>query len=405
MAALGDSISAGWGSAVGVHGGNLAGANVAGSWATGDDTRVRSHFERLSGDVPIVAVNLARPGVRIGDPVAGGAAQAGAVPLGTEYVAFGGGTSDVCAPGVTAPSEITTVARFAAAFRATLTRLHRRLPRARVLVTSIPDWYQLRAHPALARVRRPAYACPLLFGHAATEETARVVQRSIREYNRMLRKVCEALASFCRSDQGAVHRLRLTRADLSTVDHFHFNLRGQARVAAASWAAGWYAREGAPAGAGAGGPRVARVPPLRPVAAPRLPAPAVGRRIALVSATVRVDHPARLTVTVRDASTRTVVPLLTGSVVGGSRAAEGRTALVGRGIGSVPIRLRLPLALLARRQYVVEVTAVGRGGTSTLDIPVPLVAGARAPAPTGVAAPRPDRCCAGGAVPLPAGKS
>src|SRR5581483_6380203 len=80
VAALGDSISAGWGSATDASGANLWGSNVADSWSTGDDPAVASLYGRLlqlaHGSQATTAINLARPGVASDDPTYGWLAQA-----------------------------------------------------------------------------------------------------------------------------------------------------------------------------------------------------------------------------------------------------------------------------------------------------------------------------------------
>jgi len=44
----------------------------------------------------------------------------------------------------------------------------------------------------------------------------------------------------CRFDGGAVYREPFTMADISPVDYFHPSLEGQAKLAATTWAAGYW---------------------------------------------------------------------------------------------------------------------------------------------------------------------
>jgi lysophospholipase L1-like esterase len=234
LAALGDSLTTAY---------QTEGAPAdepANSWSTGTSPDVRSHYLRLLALNPSIqgrAYNLARPG----SGVAGLLEQAdGAVARRPDYVTIAIGTNDVCAP---VGGEVSTAA-FAAVLRTVLTRLSDGLPRARVLVASIPDWPSLwqRLHddPAAERAWRafPGRCPPLLDGGPAGRAD---VAGRIDALNGAIREVC-AVVPRCSDDGGAAFRLwrELEPRDLA-VDRFHLSRRGQARLAAVTWAAGPFA--------------------------------------------------------------------------------------------------------------------------------------------------------------------
>ena len=242
IAAIGNSITTAWGSGTAPAGGNLAGDNLAASWATGTSAVVDSHLLRLRrlGAAP-AAVNLGRAGRKVTD-ADGIVGQAATVPAGTTYVLVEAGSADLCADDVTTAAALAPAATFQARVEAALTTLTTNLPGVHVLVASIPDWAAMaQALPGLAR---PAGTCPLLFG--ATPDAA-ALRAQAGLYDAALAAACAAFPA-CRYDGGAAHAVALTGADISSVDHFHLTISGQAKLAAATWPAGWYAAQatGAP---------------------------------------------------------------------------------------------------------------------------------------------------------------
>jgi hypothetical protein len=266
------------------------------------------------------------------------------VPVGTEYVLVGGGTADLCGPKVLAVDDMATVATFRSVFRRAAHVLRRRLPRARILVVSIPNWTALLESDTLARRPRPDNTCPLLFGDAADARTAAAVAARVRGYNAAMRAVCERLGDACRFDGYAVYRLRLTPEDLSRVDWLHPSVRGQARIAAVAWRVGRF-----PWGVG-------------------VDTPCPVDRCASVSATVRADESVVLRVRVVDAASGRRVSLLPGSRVGFAVAGRRRSSLEGDALGSTRLDVRIAAAARPRR-YVIVVHARTAIGEGTLRIP------------------------------------
>ena len=236
MAALGDSLSAAWASPGAPY------SDPTASWSTGTKTAVASHFARLVARQPLAgwdAVNLAVPGAKAADL----AKQAAQVPLGTSYITITIGISNVCVASVTSPGRIVTQKIFATGVRAALDILAADRPHARILVASIPDvysiWSRLHGDPDLTAAWRRPGTCPLVFGPAATPATREAVRFATIGFNLALEERCRKF-TMCRYDNGATYDLKFGKADLSTYDGLHLSIAGQARLAKATWNAGWF---------------------------------------------------------------------------------------------------------------------------------------------------------------------
>src|SRR5689334_13741318 len=173
MSALGDSLPRGWGS-----GGQLA-DNLAGSWATGTDPTVNSHYTRLLARTTAIsgqAGNYAVVGATMNDTFTQAAA---AVTQGAEYVLIMAGTNDVCTQ---TTAQMTSVANFSSQLPATLNRLTTSLPGVRTFVASIPNWVALRnslaGNPAAVNAWATNSRCPDVMGASSTPaDRAAVAQR------------------------------------------------------------------------------------------------------------------------------------------------------------------------------------------------------------------------------------
>jgi hypothetical protein len=133
---------------------------------------------------------------------------------------------------------MTPVADFRREFRTSLEALDRGLPRARVLVGSIPDlerlWAVGRRNPLAKTVWRLGI-CPSMLSRpdsmAAADRARRAaVDRRVDAYNDVLRDTCARYPS-CTFDGGAVHDYRFSMWQLSPWDWFHPSVRGQAQLA------------------------------------------------------------------------------------------------------------------------------------------------------------------------------
>jgi lysophospholipase L1-like esterase len=231
MAALGDSITAGVGSCLAYL------ACSRNSWSTGAGDDVESHYQRIRAKNPKIkghAHNFAEPGAE----ASALAAQATrAVDAKVSYVTVLIGANDACAASV---SGMTSVAGFRDGVDTALRRLKKGLPKARVLVASIPDLYRLwqvgRDDAEVVRVWRAGGVCPSMLTApasraAADEQRRRAVRDRIDAYNDELREACQEYGSRCRWDDGRVHDVRFSIDLLNTFDFFHPNLKGQNELA------------------------------------------------------------------------------------------------------------------------------------------------------------------------------
>jgi lysophospholipase L1-like esterase len=231
MAALGDSLTAGVGSCGPIR------ACLDKSWATGNDKQVDSHYARLKAaggsKTKISAVNLAERGARAADldDQARKAVRAKA-----QYVTILIGVNDACA------KTMTPVAEFRDSINDALATLKKGLPSARLLVVSLPDLYRLWeiGHTdRLAQIEWVVVApteCPSLLTEAVStakkdDQRRRGVAKRIDDYDRQLASACKAYGKNCRTDGGALHKVRFTPDLVSRYDYFHPNAAGQRKLA------------------------------------------------------------------------------------------------------------------------------------------------------------------------------
>lgn len=236
MAALGDSISTGFGTCL------VLGNCQRNSWSTGDGLRVDSHYRRLLEANPAIrgnGHNQAASGARARQL----ADQAnGAVAAQADYVTVLIGGNDACRGRI---EEMTEVTDFRAEVDRALAVLKKGRPKARVLVVSIPDLYRLweigHAESQVVRVWNRGI-CPALLANPTSTAAADVNRRSvfrarIDAYNKELAAACRAYGSRCRHDGGAVHRVRFSLDMLNRLDYFHPDVDGQGKLAEVTWGA------------------------------------------------------------------------------------------------------------------------------------------------------------------------
>jgi len=218
----------------------------ANSWSTGTSTTVNSHYTRL------LAKGAAITGKNYNDAVSGAkmadlnGQMAVVNTQGVGYVTVLVGGNDVC---TSSESTMTSVAAFAAQFRTAMTTLSTGSASALVYVVSIPDVYNLwsvlkgngsaRFVWAIFGICQSMLARPLSTASADVERRAHVRQRNI-DFNTQLKTICAEFTATCRYDQNAVFNTKFTTADVSTRDYFHPSVAGQAKLAAASWTAGYW---------------------------------------------------------------------------------------------------------------------------------------------------------------------
>jgi lysophospholipase L1-like esterase len=234
MAALGDSITAGFGSCFTLV---VCGRN---SWSTGNGNSVDSHYKRIRDGNPAIkghAKNFAVPGARAADLA--GQADA-AVRAKVAYVTILIGANDACTADV---ADMTTARSFRSSVDAALAKLKKGLPKARILVVSIPDLYRLwqLGHADAKAVRAwNDGVCPSLLADptsaaAADNTRRRRVADRVDAYDDALAAACAKYGRHCRWDGGSVHRIRFGLDLVNEIDYFHPSAKGQNELAAATY--------------------------------------------------------------------------------------------------------------------------------------------------------------------------
>jgi len=219
--------------------------NPAGSWSTGTDAGVNSHYLRLLALNPKIrgkSYNDARSGAKMGELWT----QMGSViSQKAQYVTVELGGNDVCAPN---EASMTSVTDYRAQFRAGLDRVTGAMPNVRIFVASVPNIHHLWElyHDDLAAqaawftlgVCQSMLANPTSTAQADVDRRARVTQRIV-DYNAALAAVCAEYRQ-CRFDGLAAFNANFTKADVIHLDYFHPSLSGQAKFAAGTWAVGYW---------------------------------------------------------------------------------------------------------------------------------------------------------------------
>lgn len=237
MAALGDSISAGF---------NACGWYVSctsRSWSAGDHASVNSHYLRLLALGPAIKGhnrNFAVPGSTSADM----AAQAQkAVAAKAAYVTLLIGAQDAC---VASEAKMTPVATYRARVDRALAVL---APSgAKVFAASVPDLKRLWRIGKDNVVAKSFWAiggiCPTMLANAgsdAKKDRARRdrVRERVQEYNAQMAEACAAYGPGCRYDGGAVFSYPFTLDHVSKWDFFHPNADGQRALAQATFGNGF----------------------------------------------------------------------------------------------------------------------------------------------------------------------
>ena len=236
MAAVGDSITR----AFDVNWSYLLRDAPRYSWSTGYDSAVASHYRRL------VAVEPALSGRAYNDAVSGAKTRdlagqlAKAATQQADYVTVEIGANEVCTP---TAGAMTPVATFESNVRAGLAAYAAGKPDGKILLASIPNVYPaVDAVPVrgdgsvdVGGVRHLQSMLDIW----ASSTTRQAVQTRERAFNDVLARVCKEFVQ-CRWDGYAVFNYAFTRSDVSTVDYFHPSVTGQNRLAAITWAAGYW---------------------------------------------------------------------------------------------------------------------------------------------------------------------
>jgi lysophospholipase L1-like esterase len=237
LAALGDSITRGFDTCA------IAYTDCpANSWSTGTNGAVQSWYTRLLATNPAIAghdYNDAKTGAKMVD-LQGQASTA--VSQQASVVTILMGANDVCTSSV---STMTPTSVLGDQLRAALTTLTTGDPAAQIYVASIPNvnhlWEIFHTNLAADVVWSVARICQSLLANPRSTATADVqgrqqVANQVTADNATIASVCAGFAS-CHYDGGAAYNVVFTTSDVTTRDYFHPSVSGQAKAAAAIWAA------------------------------------------------------------------------------------------------------------------------------------------------------------------------
>jgi lysophospholipase L1-like esterase len=152
------------------------------------------------------------------------------------------GANDVCTSSV---STMTPTATLGTQLETALSTLASGDPNAQVYVASIPNVYHLwelfHNNFTANLVWSLAGICQSLLANPRSTATADVLRRQqvanqVIADNATIRTVCARFAQ-CHYDGGAAYNVQFTTSDVTTRDYFHPSVAGQAKAAAAIWAA------------------------------------------------------------------------------------------------------------------------------------------------------------------------
>jgi lysophospholipase L1-like esterase len=236
IAALGDSFNTGFDA--GTHRGDAPSL----SWSTGDNPSVDSLYLRLLDENPAIEGHrylIARDGSKIGDLAR---QMAIAADHRAQLITVQSGGNDICS--AKDPDHATPPAQFQDEFTQALDVMRRRLPNARLLLTSITDegrWNDGSATvPGNGKQLSDGTVCdPKLDSKGRQDPSRRSEIQTLEERdNAILRSVCAA-DPHCRFDRGAFFRLAYTASDVSGLDAFHPSSSGLNRFSATAWKVGF----------------------------------------------------------------------------------------------------------------------------------------------------------------------
>lgn len=240
MAVVGDSISQAASS-----GGSLGTDYPQNSWATGTNSSVNSHYLRLLGMNPAISGQNHNHSVSGAKMVDLDLQMQQVVTLAPDYVTVLMGGNDLCTD--TAP-QMTPVATFRSQFETAMETLSTGSPTTSVYVVSIPEVYHLwelfkdnwwaRFIWNVGNICQSLLADPQSTDPDDIARRAEVAQRNVA-FNTQLAEIC-ADYERCRFDNNAVYNTEFVASDAAG-DYFHPSISGQAKLAAVSWSAGYWA--------------------------------------------------------------------------------------------------------------------------------------------------------------------
>lgn len=243
IAAAGDSFNTGFAARPG------SGDNPDLSWSTGDSADVASIYGRLVALSPSLRDHrflVAVDGSKISD-LPRQFLRAAAVHA--QLVTVQSGGNDVCA--ARDASRLTPDREFRRSVEAAFAVARKRLPEARIFVTSLTDEARWNDGSVTipgndSKLSDGTICDPDLDARGTPSPKRRSqIQAAEQRYNAILRDVCSN-NPHCRYDDGAFFRLEYDREDISPTNAFHPSIRGLERMAATAWRAGFDFRDATP---------------------------------------------------------------------------------------------------------------------------------------------------------------
>jgi lysophospholipase L1-like esterase len=166
-----------------------------------------------------------------------------AISQGAEYVTILIGANDVCtsSAGTMTPTDL-----FKSQFETAINTLRDGLPGdAPIFVSSIPNiyhlWSVLHGNLLAELVWYVAGICPSMLSPFNTSADRQQVLARVVADNHVPAQVCSGTPG-CRWDGDATYNYSFNASQISGLDFFHPNLRGQAALAAETWAASWWSK-------------------------------------------------------------------------------------------------------------------------------------------------------------------
>lgn len=199
--------------------------NIENSWATG--TKIKSHFvmlkEKLTGK-RIRVINMAVPGVAV-DDIIRQAEQASSIPL--DYVTILIGANDFCGGNADPDS-------YGAKVLVAVNKIKEVSPKAKILLSSIPDMIQVRKVAATMQ-------CNFLWKRAMQHCDVSDESKFYASWNAMNAKLKEIAATNENVKYSeALSKAIIDRDALSNIDCFHPSLAAQGKIAAMTWDEGFF---------------------------------------------------------------------------------------------------------------------------------------------------------------------
>jgi hypothetical protein len=210
------------------------------SWATGTNPAVNSIYLRLLAVNPAIKghdINLAHD--EVGPEALAGQVNRALRLSAKPQLVLVQISGDVLCDG----QDQDRVTQFGTDVGAALDKLSKGLPDARILLVSSWGSFSsyvkyLRGLPTGARLKHAGKGpCQMVLAPTAEVETSHVayIAKVVHQYDAQLAAACKQVAN-CHYDGGAAGRINLTAADIS-LDQNHMTTAGQAKLAAAEWAA------------------------------------------------------------------------------------------------------------------------------------------------------------------------